>query len=157
MSDALNLYLFYWVKTTIQDYVINPEKKKMLRHASKFRMKDKSWNLPWKILHILVLYFVWVRWFLLRRFLMIGTNMMPKWGRLLRVHWTSWSKWCGVNIVCVCVSVTIQGPQYIGLLLQARSGSNTNAVGTWKTPPANTKYLAVITRTSHLQHKSMNV
>ncbi|XP_060768957.1 putative defense protein Hdd11 [Neoarius graeffei] len=40
------------------------------------------------------------------------------------------------------INVTIQGPQYIGLLLQARSGSDTNAVGTWKTPPANTKYLA---------------
>ncbi|XP_027015206.1 putative defense protein Hdd11 [Tachysurus fulvidraco] len=39
------------------------------------------------------------------------------------------------------IRVTIQGPMYLGLLLQARS-NNTDAVGTWGTPPPDTKYLA---------------
>ncbi|KAM9440359.1 putative defense protein 3 [Clarias gariepinus] len=39
------------------------------------------------------------------------------------------------------IKVMIHGPVYIGLLLQARSGSSTDAVGTWGTPPSNTQYL----------------
>ncbi|GAA6091589.1 putative defense protein Hdd11 [Tachysurus ichikawai] len=39
------------------------------------------------------------------------------------------------------IRVTIQGPEYLGLLLQAQS-TNTDAVGTWGTPPPNTQYLA---------------
>ncbi|XP_060719498.1 putative defense protein Hdd11 [Tachysurus vachellii] len=39
------------------------------------------------------------------------------------------------------IRVTIQGPAYLGLLLQAQS-TNTDAVGTWGTPPPNTQYLA---------------
>ncbi|KAF5909537.1 putative defense protein 3, partial [Clarias magur] len=39
------------------------------------------------------------------------------------------------------IKVMIHGPAYMGLLLQARSGSSTVAVGTWGTPPSNTQYL----------------
>ncbi|KAK9974034.1 hypothetical protein ABG768_022143 [Culter alburnus] len=40
------------------------------------------------------------------------------------------------------ITVVIKGPDYSGVLLEARSGSDTNAIGTWQTPPTNTKFLA---------------
>nr|XP_055056838.1 putative defense protein 3 [Misgurnus anguillicaudatus] len=40
------------------------------------------------------------------------------------------------------ITVVIKGPDYQGVLLEARSGSDTKAIGTWQTPPANTKFLA---------------
>ncbi|XP_036436532.1 putative defense protein 3 [Colossoma macropomum] len=39
------------------------------------------------------------------------------------------------------LTVIIKGPDYGGVLLEARSGSRTNALGSWESPPANTKYL----------------
>ncbi|KAI4902490.1 hypothetical protein NFI96_014842 [Prochilodus magdalenae] len=39
------------------------------------------------------------------------------------------------------LKVTIKGPDYGGVLLEARSGSSTTALGSWGAPPANTKYL----------------
>ncbi|XP_067296013.1 putative defense protein 3 [Pseudorasbora parva] len=39
------------------------------------------------------------------------------------------------------ITVVIKGPDYKGLLLEARSESGTNAIGTWQTPPVNTKFL----------------
>ncbi|XP_051529150.1 putative defense protein 3 [Myxocyprinus asiaticus] len=39
------------------------------------------------------------------------------------------------------VTVVIKGPDYRGVLLEARSGSDSNAIGTWQTPPTNTKFL----------------
>ncbi|XP_051546421.1 putative defense protein 3 [Myxocyprinus asiaticus] len=39
------------------------------------------------------------------------------------------------------VTVAIKGPDYRGVLLEARSGSDVNAIGTWQTPPSNTKFL----------------
>ncbi|XP_006633079.1 putative defense protein 3 isoform X2 [Lepisosteus oculatus] len=39
------------------------------------------------------------------------------------------------------VQVTILGPDYAGVLLEARSGSDTRALGSWQTPPSNTKFL----------------
>ncbi|XP_057181206.1 putative defense protein 3 [Triplophysa rosa] len=39
------------------------------------------------------------------------------------------------------ITVVIKGPDYHGVLLEARSGSDTTAIGTWQTPPANTKLL----------------
>ncbi|XP_049321620.1 putative defense protein 3 [Astyanax mexicanus] len=39
------------------------------------------------------------------------------------------------------ITVTIIGPDYGGVLLQARSGTNTDALGSWGSPPNNTKYL----------------
>ncbi|XP_056602652.1 putative defense protein 3 [Triplophysa dalaica] len=39
------------------------------------------------------------------------------------------------------ITVVIKGPDYRGVLLEARSGSDTTAIGTWQTPPANTKFL----------------
>ncbi|KAG7314932.1 hypothetical protein KOW79_022235 [Hemibagrus wyckioides] len=40
------------------------------------------------------------------------------------------------------IRVMIEGPVYLGVLLQARSSSGTDAIGTWGIPPPNTKYLA---------------
>ncbi|XP_059396530.1 putative defense protein 3 [Carassius carassius] len=39
------------------------------------------------------------------------------------------------------ITVVIKGPDYKGVLLEARSGSNSEAIGTWQTPPNNTKFL----------------
>ncbi|KAL7838042.1 hypothetical protein AOLI_G00264460 [Acnodon oligacanthus] len=39
------------------------------------------------------------------------------------------------------LTVIIKGPDYSGVLLEARSGSSTNALGSWGSPPANTKHL----------------
>lgn len=39
------------------------------------------------------------------------------------------------------ITVVIKGLNYSGVLLEARSGSDTTALGTWQTPPANTKFL----------------
>ncbi|XP_030648771.1 putative defense protein 3 [Chanos chanos] len=41
----------------------------------------------------------------------------------------------------VPITVVIKGPVYQGVLLEARSGSDTKALGVWKSPPANTKLL----------------
>ncbi|XP_029018370.1 putative defense protein Hdd11 [Betta splendens] len=40
------------------------------------------------------------------------------------------------------ITVTIAGPPYRGVLLEARSGSSTDAVGTWQLPPPDTRFLA---------------
>ncbi|XP_018975216.2 putative defense protein Hdd11 [Cyprinus carpio] len=40
------------------------------------------------------------------------------------------------------ITVVIEGPDYTGVLLEARSGSDSKAIGTWQTPPNNTKFLA---------------
>uniref|UniRef100_A0A8C1N9G9 Si:dkey-251i10.2 n=1 Tax=Cyprinus carpio TaxID=7962 RepID=A0A8C1N9G9_CYPCA len=40
------------------------------------------------------------------------------------------------------ITVVIKGPDYSGVLLEARSGSDSKAIGTWQTPPTNTKFLA---------------
>ncbi|XP_017558345.1 putative defense protein 3 [Pygocentrus nattereri] len=39
------------------------------------------------------------------------------------------------------LTVIIKGPDYAGVLLEARSGSSTNALGSWGSPPAHTKHL----------------
>ncbi|KAG1957821.1 ferric-chelate reductase [Pimephales promelas] len=39
------------------------------------------------------------------------------------------------------ITVVIKGPDYAGVLLEACSGSDTTALGTWQTPPSNTKFL----------------
>ncbi|XP_028312300.1 putative defense protein 3 [Gouania willdenowi] len=39
------------------------------------------------------------------------------------------------------VTVTIAGPQYRGLLLQARSHESNDALGSWQLPPPDTKFL----------------
>ncbi|KAK7165417.1 hypothetical protein R3I94_003699 [Phoxinus phoxinus] len=39
------------------------------------------------------------------------------------------------------ITVVIKGPDYAGVLIEARSGSDTAALGTWQTPPSNTKFL----------------
>ncbi|XP_058630538.1 uncharacterized protein si:dkey-251i10.2 isoform X1 [Onychostoma macrolepis] len=39
------------------------------------------------------------------------------------------------------ITVVIKGPDYRGVLLEARSGSDSKAIGTWQTPPTNTKFL----------------
>ncbi|XP_026777771.3 putative defense protein Hdd11 [Pangasianodon hypophthalmus] len=55
------------------------------------------------------------------------------------------------------IKVRIQGPVYAGLLLQARSGSNTEAVGTWGVPPPNTQHLACSGRDqSAITHSNRN-
>ncbi|MBN3288746.1 DFP3 protein, partial [Polyodon spathula] len=41
----------------------------------------------------------------------------------------------------VPVAVRIQGPDYGGLLLEARVPGSTNALGSWQVPPENTKFL----------------
>ncbi|KAL1274203.1 hypothetical protein QQF64_027017 [Cirrhinus molitorella] len=40
------------------------------------------------------------------------------------------------------ITVVIKGPDYRGVLLEARSGSDSKAIGTWQTPPSDTKFLA---------------
>ncbi|KAF7688456.1 putative defense protein Hdd11 [Silurus meridionalis] len=56
------------------------------------------------------------------------------------------------------IKVMIQGPVYIGLLLQARSGSNPIAVGTWGTPPSNTQHLACSGNSqSAITHSNINI
>ncbi|KAL0993968.1 hypothetical protein UPYG_G00116240 [Umbra pygmaea] len=39
------------------------------------------------------------------------------------------------------ITVTINGPEYTGILLAARSGTSTDDLGSWKSPPVNTKFL----------------
>ncbi|KAK2837192.1 hypothetical protein Q5P01_014404 [Channa striata] len=39
------------------------------------------------------------------------------------------------------ITVTITGPEYRGLLLEARTGSSTNALGSWQLPPPDTRFL----------------
>ncbi|KAM9858622.1 putative defense protein 3 [Aulostomus maculatus] len=39
------------------------------------------------------------------------------------------------------ITVTIIGPAYRSVLLEARSGSSTNALGSWQHPPPDTKFL----------------
>ncbi|XP_016096773.1 putative defense protein 3 [Sinocyclocheilus grahami] len=39
------------------------------------------------------------------------------------------------------ITVVIKGPDYRGVLLEARSGSDSKALGSWQTPPDNTKFL----------------
>ncbi|KAF3695735.1 putative defense protein 3 [Channa argus] len=39
------------------------------------------------------------------------------------------------------ITVTISGPEYRGLLLEARTGSGTNALGSWQLPPPDTRFL----------------
>ncbi|KAK3508977.1 hypothetical protein QTP70_015399 [Hemibagrus guttatus] len=55
------------------------------------------------------------------------------------------------------IQVTIQGPVYLGLLLQALSNTSTGAVGTWGTPPLNTKYLACSGSNSAITHANRNI
>lgn len=40
-------------------------------------------------------------------------------------------------------AVTIVGPKYRGVLLEARTGGGLNALGTWQRPPPDTKFLQV--------------
>ncbi|XP_016307456.1 putative defense protein 3 [Sinocyclocheilus anshuiensis] len=40
------------------------------------------------------------------------------------------------------ITVVIKGPDYSSVLLEARSGFDSKATGTWQTPPTNTKFLA---------------
>ncbi|XP_036380380.1 putative defense protein 3 [Megalops cyprinoides] len=39
------------------------------------------------------------------------------------------------------LTVTIKGPDYRGVLLEARTGTSVNALGSWQSPPADTKFL----------------
>ncbi|XP_054628584.1 putative defense protein Hdd11 [Dunckerocampus dactyliophorus] len=39
------------------------------------------------------------------------------------------------------ITVTISGPEYRGVLLEARSGNSFFALGTWQNPPPDTKFL----------------
>ncbi|XP_040898842.1 putative defense protein Hdd11 [Toxotes jaculatrix] len=39
------------------------------------------------------------------------------------------------------ITVTITGPEYRGVLLEARTGSSTNALGSWQLPPPDTRFL----------------
>nr|XP_020496498.1 putative defense protein Hdd11 [Labrus bergylta] len=39
------------------------------------------------------------------------------------------------------VTVTVRGPDYRGVLLEARTFGNTNALGSWQLPPPDTKFL----------------
>ncbi|XP_051277617.1 putative defense protein Hdd11 [Dicentrarchus labrax] len=39
------------------------------------------------------------------------------------------------------VTVTVTGPEYRGVLLEARRDGSTNALGSWKIPPPDTKFL----------------
>ncbi|XP_071337799.1 putative defense protein 3 [Trachinotus anak] len=39
------------------------------------------------------------------------------------------------------ITVTISGPEYRGVLLEARTGSNMNTLGNWELPPPDTKFL----------------
>ncbi|XP_018523887.1 putative defense protein Hdd11 [Lates calcarifer] len=39
------------------------------------------------------------------------------------------------------ITVTVTGPGYRGVLLEARSGSSTNALGSWQLPPPDTRFL----------------
>ncbi|XP_047448276.1 putative defense protein 3 [Mugil cephalus] len=39
------------------------------------------------------------------------------------------------------ITVTITGPEYRGVLLEARTGGSTNALGSWRFPPPDTKFL----------------
>ncbi|XP_060928351.1 putative defense protein Hdd11 [Limanda limanda] len=39
------------------------------------------------------------------------------------------------------ITVTITGPEYRGVLLEARTSGNTNALGTWNLPPPDTRFL----------------
>ncbi|XP_053474092.1 putative defense protein Hdd11-like [Ictalurus furcatus] len=54
------------------------------------------------------------------------------------------------------ITVTIEGPEYAGLLLKARSGSSTDAVGTWGPPPLNTQYLSCSGNQSAITHSNRN-
>ncbi|KAF6729468.1 putative defense protein 3 [Oryzias melastigma] len=39
------------------------------------------------------------------------------------------------------ITVTIKGPDYRGVLLEARTDGSTNALGSWSLPPPDTKFL----------------
>ncbi|XP_026178003.1 putative defense protein Hdd11-like isoform X2 [Mastacembelus armatus] len=39
------------------------------------------------------------------------------------------------------ITVTITGPPYRGVLLEARTGKSTNALGSWQLPPPDTRFL----------------
>ncbi|XP_062240888.1 putative defense protein Hdd11 [Platichthys flesus] len=39
------------------------------------------------------------------------------------------------------ITVTITGPEYRGVLLEARTSGSTNALGTWNLPPPDTRFL----------------
>ncbi|XP_070689497.1 putative defense protein Hdd11 [Pempheris klunzingeri] len=39
------------------------------------------------------------------------------------------------------ITVTITGPEYRGVLLEARTGSSSNALGSWQLPPPDTRFL----------------
>ncbi|KAK5871118.1 hypothetical protein PBY51_004016 [Eleginops maclovinus] len=39
------------------------------------------------------------------------------------------------------ITVTISGPEYRGVLLEARTYGSTNAIGSWQLPPPDTKFL----------------
>ncbi|KAM6931377.1 putative defense protein Hdd11 [Xenentodon cancila] len=41
----------------------------------------------------------------------------------------------------VPITVAIVGPDYRGMLLEARTGASTNALGSWMRPPPDTKFL----------------
>ncbi|XP_035514118.1 putative defense protein 1 [Morone saxatilis] len=41
------------------------------------------------------------------------------------------------------ITVTVTGPEYRGVLLEARTDGSTNALGSWKIPPPDTKFLQV--------------
>ncbi|XP_072516038.1 putative defense protein 3 [Salminus brasiliensis] len=55
------------------------------------------------------------------------------------------------------IRVIIKGPDYSGVLLEARSGSSTNALGSWGSPPANTKYLQCSTSQGAITHANTNL
>ncbi|XP_052446065.1 putative defense protein 3 [Carassius gibelio] len=56
------------------------------------------------------------------------------------------------------ITVVIEGPDYRGVLLEARSGSNPKAIGTWQTPPINTKFLACSgNQQSAITHANTNI
>ncbi|XP_078077632.1 putative defense protein 3 [Mustelus asterias] len=55
------------------------------------------------------------------------------------------------------VQVYIQGPTYKGILLEARYPNGTTAVGTWATPPANTKTIKCFSKIdSAITHSNTN-
>ncbi|KAJ8348768.1 hypothetical protein SKAU_G00273570 [Synaphobranchus kaupii] len=54
--------------------------------------------------------------------------------------------------------MTIKGPDYTGVLLEARMESTVNALGTWQSPPANTKFLHCSgNQRSAITHSNTNV
>ena len=56
-----------------------------------------------------------------------------------------------ITTVLLCFPpVTITGPEYRGVLLEARTLSSTNTLGSWQLPPPDTRFLEVTLR--HFAH-----